>query len=273
MSSREECSVSHLDQRVARAQLGERVALEELVQLIQNDIFRLCLRMSVDHEEARNATQEILILIVTKLSTFAGNSAFRTWAYRVALNYLLGEKRKRPPQLTFEAFEADLMAGLDERDEPPTDPVLLNEVRVGCTMAMLLCLDERHRAAYVLGEIFELDHQEASDALGVSPDTFRKQLSRARQKVFDFTQRVCGLANHNAPCHCSRRIAPALAAGCIAPEQLLFGLGAPEFDRVQAEARELASHLVATMLQKSVPKFESPRDVAATLARLFHSVN
>ena len=102
--------------------------------------------------------------MVTKLSTFAFKSAFRTWVFRVASNYLLDESRRRAaePTLTFDDYRADLEADLrgpvDFADSPEY-PLLLNEVRLGCTMAMLLCLDRKHRLAYVLGDIFELDHR------------------------------------------------------------------------------------------------------------------
>jgi DNA-directed RNA polymerase specialized sigma24 family protein len=96
-------------------------------------------------EDARDATQDILILVVTKLSTFRRDASFRTWVYRIAVNYLLDEKRRRDPQLTFADFEADLKDGLVADPAPPADYVeLLNELRVSCTMAMLLCLDVPH---------------------------------------------------------------------------------------------------------------------------------
>ena len=56
-----------------------------------------------------------MILVATKLSTFRGDSAFTTWAYRVATNYLLTAKKitARDQRLTFEMFAADLENGAE----------------------------------------------------------------------------------------------------------------------------------------------------------------
>ncbi len=60
-----------LYQLVARAQRGDRTALEQIIHAIQNQMHHLAMRILLDPEVARDATQEILILVVTKLSTFA----------------------------------------------------------------------------------------------------------------------------------------------------------------------------------------------------------
>ncbi len=54
---------------VAAAQAGDRPALERVVRAIQDRIYHLALRTLVDPQEALDATQEILIIVITKLST------------------------------------------------------------------------------------------------------------------------------------------------------------------------------------------------------------
>lgn len=68
---------------------------------------------------------------------------------------------------------------------------MLNDLRLRCTMAMLMCLDRKHRATYVLGEVLEMEHTEAALILGIEPAAFRKQLSRARASVQEFTAAHC----------------------------------------------------------------------------------
>ena len=265
-------SDSQLEQLVEKAQSGDRPALEATVRQIQDQVYRLSIRMLVDPEQALAASQEILILVVTKLSTFQGKSRFRTWVYRVALNYLL--QQKRAPQLSFEFFQNDLLDGLTE-PEPrlAEDEALLNEVRVACTMAMLLCLDAEHRAAYVLGEILELGHEEASEIQGTSPANFRQRLSRARREVLEFTSKNCGLSNPEAACHCRKRIEPALAKNRIRPGSLVFSRGAPEFSEVTRKAQTLVGDLKALQLQKSGPLFHSPKDFGQQLSALLDTGN
>lgn len=51
--------------------------------------------MIMDHEDTRNITQEILIEITTKLSTYLPEkAAFRTWLYRIVVNHVLNMKKK-----------------------------------------------------------------------------------------------------------------------------------------------------------------------------------
>jgi DNA-directed RNA polymerase specialized sigma24 family protein len=75
------------------------------------------------------------------------------------------------------------------------DAVLLEEVKIGCTLGMLTCLDRPHRLAYILGEILEIDGPAAAEILGISPAAFRKRLSRARTSVVEFTRKKCGLVD------------------------------------------------------------------------------
>ncbi|MCI0622866.1 MAG: hypothetical protein L0387_14625 [Acidobacteria bacterium] len=87
---------------------------------------------------------------------------------------------------------------------------------------MLLCLGRHHRIAFVLAEVFELTDREAAAILAVSPAAFRKRLSRARQRLYGFMRRNCGLVNSAASCRCERRVSRAIELGRIQPDHLLF---------------------------------------------------
>ena len=78
---------------VAAAQSGSRDALEQLVARHQSWVYNIVLRMVYDPHDAEDVTQEILIKLVTKLSTFEGRSRFRTWLYRLVVNHVLNMKR------------------------------------------------------------------------------------------------------------------------------------------------------------------------------------
>ncbi len=64
-----------------RALAGDRAALEQLCRQLQGPLFRLALRVLGEVEEASDATQEVLIKLVTHLSQFRGESRLLTWAY------------------------------------------------------------------------------------------------------------------------------------------------------------------------------------------------
>src|SRR5258707_7048608 len=91
---------------VQRARSGDAVAVEDLVREVADDVYRLSLRVLWHPQDAEDATQEILVKVVTRLDSFRGEAAFTTWAYRVAANHLLSTRRRRAEQaaLSFEAF-------------------------------------------------------------------------------------------------------------------------------------------------------------------------
>jgi RNA polymerase sigma factor (sigma-70 family) len=133
-----------LEEIARQALAGDRDALDALVRAIQADIYALALRMLWNREDAEDATQEILVRIVTRLSQFDFRSRLKTWAYRVAVNCILDTKKSAIERLhlNFERFADDLTSGLeaasaDDREQS----ILIEEVKVGCTMAMLQCLD------------------------------------------------------------------------------------------------------------------------------------
>src|SRR5260370_6764445 len=81
------------EELVSRAQTGDKDALDKLVRRHQPWVFNISIRMLWHREVAEDATQEILIKVVTKLSTFRGQSQFRTWLYRIAVNHLLNVRK------------------------------------------------------------------------------------------------------------------------------------------------------------------------------------
>lgn len=246
-----------LEQDVVRAKHGDREALESIVRAVQRDVYGLAIRFLWHPHDAEDATQEILIRVITGLSSFKGESSFRTWVYRIASNTLLslGKKRVEQQSLTFDAFGEDLEKGLSY-DSVLSDfdidrSLLLEEVKIGCTLAMLMCLDRDHRLAYVLGEIIELDHSEAAEVLDISRAAYRKRLSRAHSTILSFMTTRCGLVNPDNACRCHRRLATAIKLGRVVPEKLLFAPSlaqANQFPEVLTKIRQLEeSHRVAAL--------------------------
>ena len=78
-----------LKDQIQKALLGEKKALESIVEEVKDLIYNLSLKMLLFPEDAEDATQEILIRMITLLSTFQGKSSFKTCEYRIASNYLI----------------------------------------------------------------------------------------------------------------------------------------------------------------------------------------
>src|ERR1044071_832796 len=78
---------------VVRARSGDRDGIEALVRRHQPWIFNIALRMLGHPQDAEDATQEILLKALTRLSSFEERSTFRTWLYRIVVNHALNMKR------------------------------------------------------------------------------------------------------------------------------------------------------------------------------------
>lgn len=229
------------DTLVARCRQGDMTALDALVRRHQSWVFNLALRMMWRREAAEDAAQEILIKAVTKLSTFNGRSAFRTWLYRIAVNHLLNVRKSEMEEqkMTFSGMGASLDGVLemdlpDERTLPVETQIFVEEAKLGCITAMLMCLDRRQRLAFILGEVFGETSETAAEAMNESTVNFRQLLSRARRDLYQFMNDKCGLVNQANPCRCARKAGGFRKNGWLDPQQLQFSK-----DRVAA-VREVA---------------------------------
>jgi len=255
-----------LEDIARRAVDGDRDALDSLVRGLRGDIYGLSLRMLWNREDAEDATQEILVRTVTRLSQFDFRSKLKTWVYRIAFNYILDVKKSPVERLhlTFERFADDLLDGLSS--DGPADAersLLTEEVKVGCTLGMLQCLDRPHRLAYILGEIFDLPGPEAAEALTISPELFRKRLQHARAAIESFTRAYCGLASDTAACACHRRVPAALRAGRVRANTLDFAATASSFQ----ETRELIRQVEAGRRALEVHRTSQPRRASVDFVR------
>jgi RNA polymerase sigma factor (sigma-70 family) len=214
---------------VCQAQNGNREALERLIARHQAWIYNIVLRMVYLPQDAEDATQEILVKLITKLSTFAGKSSFRTWLYRLLVNHVLNMKRGRADAAgwTFTRYGEALDAAPDldlpdPRLVPADVQLLVDEARIGCTTGMLLCLDREQRLIYILGEIFGVTDLVGAELLEISRENFRQKLARARRDLHNFLHDKCGLVNDANPCRCAKKTQAFMNAGYVDPKNLLF---------------------------------------------------
>lgn len=257
-------------------QLGSKEALELLIARHQRWIYNIALRMVCLPQDAEDATQEILIKLLTKLSTFRGESQFRTWLYRLVVNHLLNMKRARAEARTmsFEDYgreldstpEDDLAAPDSQR---PDARLLIEEAKIGCTSAMLLCLNREQRLVYVLGEIFGVTDRVGAELLDISRDNFRQKLARARRDLYNFMQGKCGLVKASNPCRCAKKTQGFIQLGYLDPQHLLFAR--ERMVQVREVAEKRSEHLDALYdayaeIHRNHPFHNSPDFVASLRA-------
>jgi RNA polymerase sigma factor (sigma-70 family) len=267
---------------LARARGGELQALGNLLASLQPAIYNLAVRMLGNREDAQDATQEILLKLTTHLGSFRGESAFGTWAYRVASNYLLTARTRsrESPEVSLEALQERLGAGVDlvQRAGLGSDRALLPEEKlearrmaIGCTQGMLMALDREHRMAFLLDAVFGLSSEDAASVLEIAPPAYRKRLSRARQRLDDFMGGQCGRVSEQAACQCSTQLQAVaivsrhLPVATVQPAAAKLTLSAYELASVERQWDGLVRLSDAAAAFRAHPEYGAPETMIATI--------
>jgi hypothetical protein len=99
---------------------------------------------------------------------------------------------------------------------------VIEETKLTCMNGMLLCLERNQRMVFILGELFNVNHDLGANLLNISKDNFRQMLSRARKDLYNFMNNKCGLIRKENPCRCSGKTKGFIRAGKVNPENLQF---------------------------------------------------
>jgi RNA polymerase sigma-70 factor (ECF subfamily) len=170
---------------IQRARNGDREVFEYLYRLHSRRVYAVCLRMVGNTAEAEDLTQETFLLLLRKIHTFRGESAFSTWLHRLAVNLVLMRLRKKsPPIVSIEAAsDPD-----DEIASPSIDigaPDLLLEGSID-RINLERCLKRLpagYRAIFVLHDIQGYQHNEIAEIMGRSVGVSKSQLHKARARL------------------------------------------------------------------------------------------
>ncbi len=221
-----------LQDLIKKATAGDKTSLETVMRSVQDLVFNLSLRMLGTFPDAEDASQDILLKVITHLSSFKGKSSFSTWVFRIAVNHLKDYKKHMFAQypLSFEFYGDDIQNARTENIPDMTQNVeqaiLAEELKLSCTNVMLQCLDTESRCIFILGTMFQVDSRIAGDILGITPEAYRKRLSRVRKKMAEFLTEYCGEYG-NGKCRCADRVNYAIKSRRITPSQLCFQTAAP----------------------------------------------
>lgn len=262
---------------VDKAVNGDKKALGRLLAGVWDMVYNLSLRMLGSPQDAEDAMQEIMIKIITQLSTFRKESAFSTWVYRIATNYLINCKKsmfaKRP--LSFEFYAEDINAGFipnsDDLLQGVEETILAEELKQSCTNVMLQCLDSESRCIYVLGLMFKADSKICGEILGITPEAYRQRLSRIRKKVAEFLGEYCGLSK-TGKCNCKKRIGYGIATHRLNPKNLEYShLGRLEQTGTSGFTKAMEDMDRLSDVFAQLPKYRSPLEVREFLENLLAS--
>ena len=210
-----------------KATAGDREALEVLVAGVQDMVFNLSLRMLGTFADAEDATQDILLKMITHLSSFRGDSSFTTWVFRIAVNHLKNYKKHMFAHagLSFACYGEDIENGkiqdVPDVTQNVEKDILAEELKMSCTNVMLQCLDTESRCIFILGTMFQVDSRIAGEILEITPEAYRQRLSRVRRKMADFLGQYCGEYG-SGRCRCKDRVNYAIQNHRINPLQLCY---------------------------------------------------
>jgi DNA-directed RNA polymerase specialized sigma24 family protein len=102
--------------------------------------------------------------------------------------------------MTFDLLEELVFAATENRPHlsvsEPERAVLLEEARLDCMQGLLACLEKDLRIAFVLGELYGVTSTEGAFILDITPEAFRKRISRGRKRMQEFMMNHCGLVNN-----------------------------------------------------------------------------
>lgn len=256
---------------------GDKKALESLVLSVQDMIYNLSLRMLGTPSDAEDAAQEIIIKIITKLSTFRKESAFSTWVYRIATNYLINYKKSMFAQrpLSFEFYSEDINNGFIQTANGAAqnvdENILAEELKQSCTNVMLQCLDSESRLIYVLGVMFRMDSKVCGEFLEITPEAYRQKLSRIRKQVGAFLSEYCGLTK-TGKCNCKKRIGYAIQTHRLNPDNLEYSnLSKVDEGEVNSYMQAMEKMDELSLIFAGMPQYRSPEVMRNFIEKLMNS--
>jgi RNA polymerase sigma-70 factor (ECF subfamily) len=164
---------------VSKARNGDGSALDALVERHAPRVNRLATQLMGDLEEARDAAQESLVKLCTRLRQFRGEAQFATWLHRLVVNTcrdrLARQRIRQTEPLSLEEEPAD-----EESD--PSRAALLADKRRELTSA-LARLSPNQRVAVVLRDVFGLTYEEISRVARMPVGTAKCYVHRARARL------------------------------------------------------------------------------------------
>ncbi len=167
---------------------GDVLAFEELVERYQQKVFNIAYRMSGNHEDALDLSQESFLRAYRALPRFKGQSAFSTWLFRIVNNTCIDalRKRKRQPLVvlstdsSIETEEGEYQIEFPAPEsETPEEQALRGELHEQVQLA-LSRLSEEHRLALVLRDIEGYSYEEIAEMLDINIGTVKSRINRAR---------------------------------------------------------------------------------------------
>jgi RNA polymerase sigma-70 factor (ECF subfamily) len=169
---------------VERAKAGEEEAFAGLMRLYERRIISIGIQMGLSREDALDACQEAFVKVFRYIRRFRSGESFFKWLYRIAVNAVYDQRKRRRPAPLVSIEEADRAApgGLRDGAAAP-DAVAANADLARKLLEGLDTLSRQERIVFVLRDLQQMDTPEIGRILRLSPITVRRHCMAARQKL------------------------------------------------------------------------------------------
>ena len=158
---------------VRRARKGDRAAQRTIYERLAPKMFPICIRYMGDRAIAEDVLQDGFVTLFSKLDTFSGEGSFEGWARKIFVNTALMSLRK-----------SDVLKESDDIDSAwdvsSDSPTVFEYLGYEELMMMIAALPSGFRTVFNMYVIEGYSHKEIGEALGISENTSRSQLQRAR---------------------------------------------------------------------------------------------
>ena len=173
---------------IQRCAAGDEDGCAELVAEHQRMVYQLSLNLLGDHNEALDLSQEVFLRVFRTIHGFRGQSALRTWIYRIVVNQ--ARNRQRWWRRRHRSQQVSLDDHINAHGELPApgnggspDRILGQKQLAERIRTSLERLPFDQRTAIVLREIDGLSYEEIGFSLGIAVGTVKSRLARAREAL------------------------------------------------------------------------------------------
>jgi RNA polymerase sigma-70 factor (ECF subfamily) len=173
---------------IQRCAAGDEAACVELVNEHQRMVYQLGLHLLGDQDEALDLSQEVFLRVFRTIGRFRGQSALRTWIYRIVINQARNrqrwwKRRHRSEQVSLDEH-LEQYGDMSAPVETGTPDRVYRQKEVASQLwAALERLPFDQRTAVILREIDGLSYDEIAFSLGVAVGTVKSRLTRAREAL------------------------------------------------------------------------------------------
>ena len=172
---------------LALCRAGDRVALDQLVQEYQPQLFRLALSILDDGSQngsadAQEVTQDALLAALRSLDSYRGEARLSTWLYSITVNLCRNHIRARHRRERVRNLFERLTTPIEDAPSQPED-VIIRKQTDSSLFSIVQSLNEKHRLPIILRYYHDCSVSEIAQILDIPEGTVHSRLNTARKKV------------------------------------------------------------------------------------------